>query len=363
MSLFVVSIISLTAALEVGITPALVWWLIVLSILLSRMSILAYFQTKVKLNADNIAYWHKVFVTGATIYGLSWGLGVPYLADNLSFEMMLLLVMVAISLCIGAVPYSFYSLTVVKGYLITILGPVTIWLFCQPKLTEGLAGLTCLTFAVSTYLMARKLNFSMTNAMRLQLDISTLSNELIETNDKLITSNNELKALSSTDLLTGITNRRAFEQAFSKALAQGRRDKQYMSLLMMDIDHFKQFNDKYGHLAGDKIIHWVAQSLKQQIKRPTDMVARYGGEEFIVMLPGTDLDGAIKVANDMRAAVQALDISEAVGQDVQVTLSAGVTCRNVRETENLLDYVRWADQALYAAKGAGRNCTKVQLAQ
>ena len=136
-----------------------------------------------------------------------------------------------------------------------------------------------------------------------------------------------------------------------------------MSVLMMDIDHFKKVNDSYGHLAGDKIIHWVAQALKQQLKRPADMVARYGGEEFIVMLPGTDVDGAVKVADAMRAAVHALDISEAVGEGVSITLSAGVTCRNSQDAETLLEFVRWADQALYAAKHAGRNCTKVQLAE
>lgn len=356
MSLFVASIVSSVVALEVGMVPSLVWWLIMSSILLSRMLVFVRFQTQVKLTAANVSHWNKVFVAGSAIYGLSWGLGVPYFAGDVSFEVMLLCVMVMISLCVGAVPYLFYSLMAVESYLITILGPITIWLFTQGGLTEGLAGLTCLIFAISTYLMARKLNILMTNTMRLQLENASLSNELIK-------ANYELKALSSTDLLSGIANRRAFEKEFEKVLAQGRRDEQCMSVLMMDIDHFKQFNDSYGHLAGDKIIHEVAQALKRQLKRPADMVARYGGEEFIVMLPGTDVEGAIKVADAMRAAVEALDISEAVGAGVRVTLSAGVTCRSAQEAETLLEFVRWADQALYAAKDAGRNCTKVQLAK
>jgi diguanylate cyclase (GGDEF)-like protein len=356
MSLFVASIVSSVVALEVGVVPSLVWWLIMSSILLSRMLVFVRFQTQVKLTADNVAYWNKMFVTGSAIYGLSWGLGVPYFAGDVSFEVMLLCVMVMISLCVGAVPYLFYSLLAVESYLLTILGPITIWLFAQGGLTEGLAGLTCLIFAISTYLMARKLNILMTNTMRLQLENASLSNELIK-------ANYELKALSSTDLLSGIANRRAFEKEFDKMLAQGRRDDQCMSVLMMDIDHFKQFNDTYGHLAGDKIIHWVAQALKQQLKRPADMVARYGGEEFIVMLPGTDEEGAVQVADAMRAAIQNLDVSEVVDKGGRVTLSAGVICRSAQEAETLLDFVRWADQALYAAKDAGRNCTKVQMAE
>jgi len=356
MSLFVASIVSSVVALEVGVVPSLVWWLIMSTILLSRMLVFVRFQTQVKLSADNVAYWNKMFVVGSAIYGLSWGLGVPYFAGDVSFEVMLLCVMVMISLCVGAVPYLFYSLLAVESYLLTILGPITIWLFSQGGLTEGLAGLTCLIFAISTYLMARKLNILMTNTMRLQLENASLSNELIK-------ANYELKALSSTDLLSGIANRRAFEKEFEKMLAQGRRDGQCMSVLMMDIDHFKQFNDTYGHLAGDKIIHWVAQALKQQLKRPADMVARYGGEEFIVMLPGTDEEGAVQVADAMRAAIQNLDVSEVVDKGGRVTLSAGVICRSAQEAETLLDFVRWADQALYAAKDAGRNCIKVQVAE
>lgn len=357
MSLFVASIVSSVVALEVGFVPSLIWWLIMSGILLVRMLIFVRFQTQVKLTANNVSYWNRIFVAGSAVYGLSWGLGVPYFAGDVSFEVMLLCVMVMISLCVGSVPYLFYSLTAVESYLLTILGPITIWLFAQAGLTEGLAGLTCLIFAVSTYFMARKLNVLMTNTMRLQLENSSLSNELIK-------ANYELKALSSTDPLSGIANRRAFEKEFEKMLLQGRRDEQCMSLLMLDIDNFKQFNDTYGHLVGDRVIYSVAQTLKKQLKRPADMVARYGGEEFIVMLPGTDADGAVKVADAMREAVQALDISAEVGEDVQqVTLSAGVTCRSSQEAETLLEFVRWADLALYTAKDAGRNCTKVKLAK
>ncbi len=355
MSLLVASMVCSVVALEAGVVKSLVWWLIMSAILLSRMLLFVRFQTQVKLTPKNVSYWSRVFVAGSAVYGLSWGLGVPYFAGNVSFEVMLLCVMVMISLCIGAVPYLFYSLLAVESYLLTILGPITVWLFAQGRVTEGLAGITCLVFAISTYLMARKLNVLMTNTMRLQLENASLSNELIKTNY-------ELKALSSTDVLSGIANRRAFEKEFEKMLAQGRRDEQCMSLLMMDIDHFKKINDTYGHLAGDKIIQWVAQALKRELKRPSDMVARYGGEEFIVMLPGTDVDGAVKVADAMRAAVQSLDISEAVNDGISITLSAGVTCRNSQSAETLQEFVRWADQALYAAKHAGRNCTKVQLA-
>lgn len=354
MSLLVATLISGMLMTQIGFVKPLIWWLLMSGILLTRMVIFVNVQTRIKLTPDNVQYWKKVFVLGAAMYGLAWGIGVPYFSSMVSFELMLLCVMVVISLCVGAIPYLFYSLSAVNAYLFTILAPITIWLFMQGGLTEAMAGLTCAVFATSTYLMARKLNLLMSNTMRLQLENASLSNELIR-------ANYELKALSSTDPLSGIANRRAFEKDFEKTLGQCRRDEQQISVLMMDIDHFKQFNDSYGHLAGDKIIRLVAQTLKRELKRPTDMVARYGGEEFIVMLPGTDAEGAMLVAENMRLAIEKQDVADIAAPGVALTISVGVTAIAARSAEALLDYVRCADHALYQAKDAGRNCSKLKL--
>ncbi len=354
MSLLVASITALVSSWQIGYTKPLNWWLLSSSVLLVRLAILAHFQRRVELNANNHRYWEHNFALGAAAYGLVWGLSVPYFSNQLSLELMLLCIMVIISICVGAMPYLCYSLKTVQVYLLTILGPPTLWLVCQASFIEVIIGLTCMVFALSTFLMARKLNTMVTNSMRLQLENANLSRELISTNT-------ELEALSRLDALCGIANRRAFEQAFATALAQAQRDAEVLSILMIDIDHFKQFNDRYGHLVGDKVIYQVAQVLEQQLKRPADLLARYGGEEFIAMLPDTPASGGQRIAETMREAVAALDISDIAPQTLQLTISIGVTCRPAREASTLADFVHWADQGLYTAKAAGRNRVVVQL--
>lgn len=355
MSLLVATLVCGVLIFQVGFVRPLIWWLCAAFVLLARMMLYVRFHTAAEqLTERMIDTWHRHFVTGALAYGCVWGLGAPYFAGQLSFEVMLLVVMVMISLCVGAVPYLFYSMVAVEGYLIVIIGPITLWLFWQGAYNFYLAGLTCLVFAVSTYLMARKLNMWMSNTLRLQLENSALSTELIR-------ANQELKQLSSTDPLSGISNRRAFEKAFENLLAQAQREDQSVAVLMLDLDYFKRFNDENGHLAGDELIRTVAQTIQSQLKRPADLVARYGGEEYIVALPVTDAGGGAKVGEDIRAAVEALDISAYATATAGVSISVGVTAIPARQAEALQDFVRYADRALYQAKAEGRNCVRQQL--
>jgi len=354
MSLLVVSILCFVLGTQIDVFAPLIWWLVLSSVLLFRMLLFVKFQTSGRLTADNVDYWHKLFLVGTIIYGLSWGLAAPFFASQLEFELMLLMVMIMISLCIGAVPYLFYSMFAIEGYLVTIMAPITLWLYWQSEISYAMTALVCTVFMISTYIMARKLNLLMTNTMRLQLENSGLSSDLIR-------ANYELKKLSSTDPLSGIANRRAFEKEFEKVMAQSRRNKVEISLLMFDIDHFKHFNDEYGHIAGDKLIRIVAQAIKRLLKRPADMVARYGGEEFIVMLPDTDIHGAISVADVIREEVSMIDIEKYAKADVNITISCGVTTIDANQVSSLYDYVRLADQALYVSKREGRNRTSTVL--
>ena len=134
--------------------------------------------------------------------------------------------------------------------------------------------------------------------------------------DQLHRLNEELKTLSQRDGLTGLFNRRTFEE---KAIEQ-----QVASILMIDVDHFKAYNDCHGHLAGDRCLKEVATSLAQVIRRPADLLARYGGEEFVVMLPHTDLEGARIVAETLRRSIRALGLpNRGIGSDSTVTVSIG----------------------------------------
>jgi diguanylate cyclase (GGDEF)-like protein len=185
----------------------------------------------------------------------------------------------------------------------------------------------------------------------------------------------ELRRLATIDVLTEVANRRRFDEALQAEWQRGVRTSDPLSLLMIDIDHFKLFNDGYGHLAGDDVLRSVAQALVGTTLRPADLVARYGGEEFAVLLPRTARDGAEHVAQCVLGAIEALGIAhEGSSTARHLTVSVGIGCYDqdsvfggTRESEpkyhstedararcSPLDLVDAADKALYSAKHAGR---------
>lgn len=171
----------------------------------------------------------------------------------------------------------------------------------------------------------------------------------------LIAANETLARLSHFDSLTGVSNRRNFDRVLNDEWRRGCRHQQPMTLLMIDVDHFKQFNDRHGHLAGDNCLKAIAATLTQQLKRPGDLLSRYGGEEFSIILPNT-AEGWNVVAESCRASIEKLAID--VGPDnpaAQVTISIGVayTVPQADGSPNAL--LKRADQALYKAKQNGRN--------
>ena len=160
------------------------------------------------------------------------------------------------------------------------------------------------------------------------------------------------------DGLTGIPNRRHFDELFEKEMRRCLRDGLPLSVIMMDIDHFKPYNDNYGHGAGDQCLQKVARALDGVVTRAGDRVCRYGGEEFVALLPGTDADGAREVAEHLRAAVEGLAITHEYSSAAPVvTLSLGTATLDPRrdsETDRN-PLLKRADEALYAAKEDGRN--------
>lgn len=168
-----------------------------------------------------------------------------------------------------------------------------------------------------------------------------------------------LSKYATTDGLTGLHNRRAFDERFKAEFARALRHNSPLSLVMLDVDYFKLYNDTYGHSAGDKVLVAVANALKAQVNRATDIVARYGGEEFIAVLPNCESIGAQLIAEKFRGAVAGLNIthekSDVAGY---VTISAGVATLEPGATCMAEDFLEKVDQSLYKAKHAGRNCVR-----
>jgi len=166
---------------------------------------------------------------------------------------------------------------------------------------------------------------------------------------------NMTRHLSVTDQLTGISNRRDFDYRMRLEWERASRDRSFISLLLIDIDKFKAYNDSYGHLQGDSALQIIAEVIACSLKRSVDFVARWGGEEFAVLLPATALSGALSVAEHIRKNVEHAPIPRAGGPPTRVTVSIGVnSC--IPEPETLgHEFVIGADQALYDAKAQGRN--------
>jgi diguanylate cyclase (GGDEF)-like protein len=172
----------------------------------------------------------------------------------------------------------------------------------------------------------------------------------------LINANAQLRRQALRDGLTGAYNRRYFDQMLDEELKRAKRMKHPLSLILIDVDHFKSLNDRYGHPTGDAVLRAIVRSLTAALRRPGDLLARYGGEEFAVILPGVDLHGAMAVAERMRTSAEARRIPNC-DQDTArvVTLSIGVVSALAAAEESPQDMLDRADEALYRAKSEGRN--------
>jgi len=176
---------------------------------------------------------------------------------------------------------------------------------------------------------------------------------------QLVNQIRTIELLSNLDQLTQIPNRRSLDQQLFSEWGRSMRENIPLSLLMIDVDKFKKYNDTYGHLQGDKVLKMVAKTVVATLHRAGDFAARFGGEEFCVLLPGADIEGAVLVAEQIRAAVQSMVIQCEDGSGSKVTVSIGAhSLAPEGLADTIPDLIDKADSALYAAKEAGRNCVR-----
>lgn len=180
--------------------------------------------------------------------------------------------------------------------------------------------------------------------------------DLMEANAKLEDANRTLERLSSMDGLTGLSNRRHFDGYLENEWKRGARNKTPLALLMIDIDHFKAYNDHYGHQGGDDCLKAVAKIIGKSVRRPADLAARYGGEEFVMVLPETEIEGAVTLAEKIRMKVEAARLPHAKSSVSEVvTISLGVADVIPEQCHNHKELIEAADKALYGSKRGGRN--------
>lgn len=204
--------------------------------------------------------------------------------------------------------------------------------------------------AGATDYISKPINWTvLRHRVRLLIEVSKMQKRLQIVNKKL-------SDLAHMDSLTSLANRRRFDEFLTYEWKRSIREHTPLSLILCDIDHFKAYNDTYGHLGGDCCLQKVAQILLQNVRRSTDLAARYGGEEFAIVLPNTDTKGALHIAQNIHNQINELSIPHSgMREGNHVTLSQGIACHYPSKDSSIEGLIREADQALYMAKAEGRN--------
>jgi diguanylate cyclase (GGDEF)-like protein len=213
-------------------------------------------------------------------------------------------------------------------------------------------------FMLTYYFVLRRLEYTAKIGLPGEISYSSDINMADEnaTKQVLVKANQALHRLAHVDALTGLSNRRAFDFSLAREWQKASKYHEPVSLIMIDVDCFKAFNDRYGHKAGDECLQQIAQALRKEVRRMSDVVARYGGEEFALILPNTPLHDATKIAHNLRQRVFDLQISHQDSHVIDVvTISCGVACIWPYHGYSVDDLLHLADQALYKAKHLGRN--------
>ena len=360
-----------------------IWWGIASTlVLVCRLAVDAAFRRR-RVRNGRPTQWRHRFLIGAWANGACCGIGGAvsiFTAD--AFTQMLVITMLTAFVMGSAARNGTYPKAAIGSVLLTEV-PLILACVATRDLYYGLFTIFAVLFTLSALSVVRHISSRTVQLLiadernaALVREIGRSNEELGNANANFVLANEQLAkananfaaangqleeangrlaAMASTDGLTGLANRRAFDASFDTETRAARRDGTLLSVLMFDIDSFKKYNDRYGHQAGDECLRSVALALAGCVHRPRDLMARYGGEEFVAILPQTDQNGALALAETMRAAVADLELEHAEAACGIVTVSIGVATSLPGEFDSAHDLLRRADGALYAAKASGRN--------
>jgi diguanylate cyclase (GGDEF)-like protein len=286
--------------------------------------------------------------------GLIYGLGFTLVFSQLTLiDQVYILCLVATLVPFGLVSfasdrYSFYA------YFYSLCIPLLLHIFLMaksPYISIGVCAILFIAITRQLFLWNHKV---IKNSIVLKLKNEELLESLQQTNTRLQQQN-------IIDDLTKIPNRRHFDEILEKEWLRAKRIRTSLALLMIDIDFFKQYNDTFGHLKGDECLKQIAKVLSNNMNRPGDFVARYGGEEFCILIPDTDMDGAITFAEMVHSAIVALKIDNP-GSEVSkyLTISIGIAAIVPKHDDSYMDLIYTSDKALYKAKNDGRNIIRTK---
>lgn len=324
---------------------SLVLWMTALALVTGgRFALLYAFNRAPRVGRDP-ALWRRRFVLGACGAGLVWGAAGVLLFHPTSFVHQVLLAFALGGMMAGAVPLLSFLDRAYLCFAIPILVPISVQIFSVGDRLHLFMGLMVLIFGFTMLASSAQMRrfFHDSVELRAQLSVSMVTSQ-------------ELEQMLRIDALTDIANRRMFDEMLEEEWRRARRDGSVLAVMIADIDHFKSYNDQYGHPAGDRCLIAVAQAMRDALHRPGDLVARVGGEEFAFLLPDTQLSGAVAVAEQVRRSVLSLELRHEAGSAAGlVTVSLGLAVTDDPAIASRDDLLRAADRALFRAKRGGRN--------
>ncbi len=349
---------------------------------------LRLYNTRAFSNTENASlnpdYWFSWHILGVIISGIIWGAFILLIARSSDPAYLSLATICAAGLCASAATTYSVSLITFLVFSIPLLSPIGVFLVTSEHSTINTLGYFVFLFLITIIVISYRLNKSMICTLGLQIEkeelLATLESEKqqaivanknlteelkrkIQTeatllNEKKIAEDisNELRTLSTQDALTGINNRRRFDEALYDEWYRAARLSTPLSLIICDIDKFKEYNDTYGHLEGDKCLTRIAHLIEDSARRAGDMAARFGGEEFVIILPDTESSNAQDIAEQTRRAIMDLELPHESSSITNIiTVSFGVFTTLPEKDLPPETMIEFADKALYQAKEEGRN--------
>jgi diguanylate cyclase (GGDEF)-like protein len=359
-TLFVSTLAALLAYVELSIQGRELWVLLWFGILCLVMLLRAR-QLKQFLLIRHHGYfpyqqWHDRFMVGVVVTGLLLGCGAALVMSYITINLQIILHSLLLTMSAGAIAYLSTSLRVYIGYMVTIMLPVTIWLFLQERSATYLLSLLYLFFMIAGFVSVKRMHQLVNDALYYRYDNETLIDDLQRLLQSVSQTNKALEKISTSDELTGVSSYRAFRVHLEDVWRQYRDSKLPMSLIKLNIDYFYEFNAHYGQQVSDRQLQQVARILNDQLTHPSQMVVRLHGAEFALLLPGTSCEDARQIALDIRKALADLEIEHVKsGCSKYLTMSMGVGSQAVTPRSFSRELLVRVDTALRLARERGRD--------
>lgn len=322
----------------------------------SVLRVALYFAYKRFNHPNKPVIWRRAFLLGAYLSAALIALATILFYSKLDQSSKMVFMLLTIGVVSGALPVLATDLKSYAMYVGLCLMPLAVMNLADHVVANKLVGAVMLVFIGMLMLAAHLFNRALLDSMIYRYRSELLADRLQVANNRLSEANRELQQISTIDELTGVYNRRYFNQRFSEVWHDHYRQGQTLSALMIDVDHFKAYNDHFGHLQGDNCLRRIADEISSVIRRPRDFISRFGGEEFIMLLPNTDVGGAKEIAARIHVCIEQLSMPHKRSDGInRVTVSIGGVSLKPQGPDDGDSFLQQVDRALYRAKHTGRN--------